>query len=70
MKVDIRKVGECKNISAVMYAEGILVVQQTALDKDLELFDAGDMTEVGEKGITLSGGQKVYILSCIPPIDI
>src|ERR1700761_307660 len=29
------------------------VIRQTALDKDLSLFDAGDKTEVGEKGITL-----------------
>ncbi|KAF5317511.1 hypothetical protein D9619_013131 [Psilocybe cf. subviscida] len=37
------------------------VLKQTALDKDLELFDAGDNTEVGEKGITLSGGQKARV---------
>lgn len=30
-----------------------LVVKQCALDRDLGLFDAGDQTEVGEKGITL-----------------
>ena len=29
------------------------VIQQCALEKDLELFDAGDKTEVGEKGLTL-----------------
>lgn len=29
------------------------VLTQCALDKDLELFEAGDDTEVGEKGITL-----------------
>lgn len=32
---------------------------QCALDRDMELFEAGDETEVGEKGLTLSGGQKV-----------
>ncbi|EED80190.1 predicted protein [Postia placenta Mad-698-R] len=32
------------------------------LKRDWELFDAGDMTEVGERGITLSGGQKVIHL--------
>ncbi|TFK78157.1 P-loop containing nucleoside triphosphate hydrolase protein, partial [Polyporus arcularius HHB13444] len=32
-----------------------------ALKRDLELFDAGDLTEVGEKGLTLSGGQKARI---------
>lgn len=31
----------------------ITVIQQCALEKDLELFDAGDKTEVGEKGLTL-----------------
>ncbi|KAH9848044.1 P-loop containing nucleoside triphosphate hydrolase protein [Lenzites betulinus] len=34
------------------------VLEQCALLRDLSLFEAGDQTEVGEKGITLSGGQK------------
>jgi ABC-type multidrug transport system fused ATPase/permease subunit len=34
------------------------VVDACALKVDLDLFEAGDRTEVGEKGITLSGGQK------------
>ena len=29
------------------------MLEQCALKPDLELFDAGDQTEVGEKGITL-----------------
>ncbi|KZP21077.1 P-loop containing nucleoside triphosphate hydrolase protein [Athelia psychrophila] len=37
------------------------VIRQCALTRDLELFDAGDATEVGEKGLTLSGGQKARI---------
>ncbi|KAK7681700.1 hypothetical protein QCA50_015047 [Cerrena zonata] len=37
------------------------VIEQCALKTDLELFSAGDETEVGEKGITLSGGQKARV---------
>ncbi|GAW02588.1 P-loop containing nucleoside triphosphate hydrolase protein [Lentinula edodes] len=37
------------------------VLHQCALEKDLELFQAGDETEVGEKGLTLSGGQKARV---------
>ncbi|GLB42122.1 putative P-loop containing nucleoside triphosphate hydrolase protein [Lyophyllum shimeji] len=37
------------------------VIYQCALTRDLELFKAGDLTEVGEKGLTLSGGQKARI---------
>ncbi|KAE9405089.1 P-loop containing nucleoside triphosphate hydrolase protein [Gymnopus androsaceus JB14] len=37
------------------------VLYQCALERDLELFQAGDETEVGEKGLTLSGGQKARV---------
>jgi ABC-type multidrug transport system fused ATPase/permease subunit len=37
------------------------VIRQCGLERDLTLFEAGDATEVGEKGLTLSGGQKARI---------
>ncbi|KAE9407796.1 hypothetical protein BT96DRAFT_986429 [Gymnopus androsaceus JB14] len=37
------------------------VIYQCGLERDLALFDAGDLTEVGEKGLTLSGGQKARL---------
>ncbi|KAI9434174.1 hypothetical protein H4582DRAFT_2177883 [Lactarius indigo] len=41
------------------YNKGI--IYQCGLQHDLSLFDAGDKTEVGEKGLTLSGGQKARV---------
>ncbi|KAF8167359.1 pleiotropic drug resistance ABC transporter [Crassisporium funariophilum] len=37
------------------------VLDACALRQDLSILDAGDMTEIGEKGITLSGGQRARI---------
>ncbi|KAI3862972.1 hypothetical protein MKX03_005355 [Papaver bracteatum] len=36
-------------------------IRVCALMKDLELFQAGDLTEMGERGINMSGGQKQRI---------
>ncbi|KAK7041927.1 hypothetical protein VNI00_008909 [Paramarasmius palmivorus] len=37
------------------------VIHQCCLEHDLSLFEASDNTEVGELGVTLSGGQKARI---------
>jgi len=37
------------------------VVQACALSDDLAVLPAGDMTEIGERGINLSGGQKARV---------
>ncbi|RDX55375.1 P-loop containing nucleoside triphosphate hydrolase protein [Lentinus brumalis] len=37
------------------------VIEQCGLEHDLSLFDYGDETEVGERGLTLSGGQKARV---------
>lgn len=52
MKIDIRKVSH-KCYSFICVFQWKAVLHQCALERDLELFDAGDATEVGEKGLTL-----------------
>eukprot|EP00118_Oscarella_pearsei_P023583 m.283834 g.283834 ORF g.283834 m.283834 type:complete len:70 (+) comp40673_c0_seq33:2574-2783(+) len=37
------------------------VIEACALQEDLAILPAGDQTEVGENGVTLSGGQKARI---------
>ncbi|GAA5873644.1 hypothetical protein JCM1840_002987 [Sporobolomyces johnsonii] len=37
------------------------VIEVCALKTDLQMFDAGDETEIGERGISLSGGQKARV---------
>lgn len=37
------------------------VIYSCSLESDLDIFPGGDQTEVGERGITLSGGQKARV---------
>ena len=37
------------------------VIEQCALTADLQLLSHGDMTEIGERGINLSGGQRLRV---------
>ena len=37
------------------------IINISELRQDLEIFEAGDLTEIGEKGINLSGGQKARV---------
>ncbi|KAJ0785137.1 putative ABC-type xenobiotic transporter [Helianthus annuus] len=36
-------------------------IKACALDKDIEVFEHGDLTEIGQRGINMSGGQKQRI---------
>ena len=42
-----------KPLDKIKYVNTIRACQ---LERDFEIFPAGDMTEIGEKGINLSGG--------------
>ena len=37
------------------------VIEACQLESDLEILKGGDLTEIGEKGINLSGGQKARV---------
>jgi ATP-binding cassette, subfamily C (CFTR/MRP), member 4 len=37
------------------------VIEASCLERDIESFSAKDLTEIGEKGVTISGGQKARI---------
>jgi len=51
MRSDTRPVCVCS--FSVSHPLSGTVLYQCALERDLELFEAGDMTEVGEKGLSL-----------------
>lgn len=36
-------------------------IKVCALDKDIDSFDHGDLTEIGQRGLNMSGGQKQRI---------
>eukprot|EP00924_Labyrinthula_sp_SR-Ha-C_P010690 maker-scaffold_49-snap-gene-1.100-mRNA-1 protein AED:0.02 eAED:0.02 QI:0/0.25/0.2/1/1/1/5/96/1383 len=36
-------------------------LKASCLESDLQIFPAGDLTEIGERGVTLSGGQKARV---------
>ena len=36
-------------------------IKSCALDKDIDNFDHGDLTEIGQRGLNMSGGQKQRI---------
>jgi ABC-type bacteriocin/lantibiotic exporter with double-glycine peptidase domain len=37
------------------------IIKICELTRDLEILPSGDQTEIGEKGINLSGGQKARV---------
>lgn len=45
-------------LDKVRYVDAIRLCE---LERDLEILPAGDLTEIGEKGINLSGGQKARV---------
>lgn len=60
MRIVIKKVRQCFLLLRDASTNNIsLVIYQCGLTRDLSLFEAGDATEVGEKGLTLR-----YVSTC------
>ena len=53
MRLDTRKVNDKTDVCQDPANAFDVVLKQCALERDLSLYDAGDLTEVGEKGVTL-----------------
>lgn len=53
MNLDIRKVWDRGYTDGCERANLSTVLYQCGLERDLGLFEAGDATEIGEKGLTL-----------------
>ena len=49
----IEKVDHTRNYGNRDFLTLVRVLHQCALEYDLQLFEAGDLTEVGERGLTL-----------------
>jgi ATP-binding cassette subfamily C (CFTR/MRP) protein 4 len=39
----------------------VKTILSCCLERDLEIFPKGDLTEIGERGVNLSGGQKARV---------
>lgn len=52
---------QIRAIQVSLLIGGVVVINQCALEKDLAQLNAGDQTEVGEQGATLSGGQNARV---------
>ena len=53
--------GDLKQLKISILYRYRAVIRACCLDKDMEVFPAGDSTEIGERGVTISGGQKQRI---------
>lgn len=57
------KVSYLRHVIIESHSTNHPVIHQCALKRDLSLFEAGDQTEVGEKGLTLRSVQAFILIS-------